>query len=258
MLRFKKWAWPAKATFGARWFIPAPGLVGTLGQTRLPRGPGGETQPAAEDGVWSLGVGNRRPSDRRPSQYHRWGQCHDEPLQPVCKEEARDPLCVPLSKAVKQTILGGHSSTSIQQIATALGRDERKKERCVYGGNADIPTPPMCRGDVWHRRNTLSRKRLTRTTKKKDLQFRLQPLSLERESHEPSFGRHPSLRRQDQEPFAQHDAMLRTRGYCLCPNRSISTVLNICPRVAKEDGIGTLGKSGSKSAGIARVGGSGL
>ena len=86
--------WPASTIFGIRWSL-APAIVGILSQTRLPKCQGGETQPAAEDGVWSSDAGNRNPSARLLRPYHRRGHCCDESLQPVC-DEARDPLRVSL------------------------------------------------------------------------------------------------------------------------------------------------------------------
>ena len=151
--------WPANAIFETRWSTLAPAIVGILGRTRLPKGPGGETQSVAEDGAWCSGAenGNGNPSARRPRPYPRRGHRCDEFLRPVC-EKARGTFRVTLCHAVTQTISGGHSSTSNTQILTAAERNEEEEEE-VCGGNADTSSLLMCRGDVWYRRNTATRKK---------------------------------------------------------------------------------------------------
>ena len=99
----------------------------SLSQTRLPKGPGGETQLVTEDGAWCSGAGNRSPSARRLRPYHRGGHRREESLQSVCKE-APGPLRETLQIAMKQTIFGGHPSTLNMQISTAMERNKEEEE----------------------------------------------------------------------------------------------------------------------------------
>ena len=110
----------------------------------MPTGPGGETQPVAEDGARCSGAGNRNPSARRLRPNHRRGhRCHESP-QPV-REAAPDPLSVPLRQAVTATIFGGHPSRSCRSSGIPPPVTKvTKKRRC-------LSTPmPMCRGMIGH------------------------------------------------------------------------------------------------------------
>ena len=176
--------------------------------------------------------------------YHRRGHRCDEPPQAACEKKPATHSTSLSKWPSSKPFSGSHSSTSTKQISMTTERNEQEEEE-VCGVNADTLTPLMCRRDCQSTKRNNQRKEQAPAVSSA-VPFIGKSIS------RPTFGRRLSLRKQAKGAFARR-AMLRTRGFCHCPSRSMSTILNICPRVAKDDGTGrrkrwTLGRGEPRNA----------